>query len=165
MNGTPRYDVAVIGGGIVGIATAHALCERLRGSLVVLEAEAKLAGHQSGHNSGVIHSGLYYKPGSLKARNCVEGREPHVSLLRGARHPARALRQAGRRHARGASCRRSTSSSAAGARTASTACGGSRREEIRELEPHVAGIAGLHVPQTGIVDYPRVIERARRPGA
>ena len=75
MNGTPRYDVAVIGGGIVGIATAHALCERLRGSLVVLEAESKLGGHQSGHNSGVIHSGLYYKPGSLKARNCVEGRD------------------------------------------------------------------------------------------
>src|SRR5262249_56151737 len=53
VSATPRYDVAVIGGGIVGIATAHALCERLRGSLVVLEAEAKLAAHQSGHNSGV----------------------------------------------------------------------------------------------------------------
>jgi L-2-hydroxyglutarate oxidase len=154
---TPRYDVAVIGGGIIGIATAAALCERMRRSLVVLEAEARLAGHQSGHNSGVIHSGLYYKPGSLKARNCVEGRDlmyrfceqhgvPHercgkVVVATSARElPAldelerrgRANRLTGMRRLRG--------------------------EEIRELEPHVAGIAGLHVLETGIVDYPSVIE-------
>src|SRR5437588_6966261 len=72
------YDVAVIGGGIVGLATAQALVERCRLSLVVLEAEDRVAAHQSGHNSGVIHSGLYYKPGSLKARLCVEGREAMV---------------------------------------------------------------------------------------
>src|SRR5438067_414305 len=70
-----RYDVAVIGGGIVGLATALALTARYRLSLVVLEAEGRLAAHQTGHNSGVIHSGLYYKPGSLKATNCVQGRE------------------------------------------------------------------------------------------
>ena len=70
-----RCDIAVIGGGIVGLATAMALAERTRASVVVLEAEARLAAHQTGHNSGVIHSGLYYKPGSLKARNCVAGRE------------------------------------------------------------------------------------------
>src|SRR5271154_2776258 len=70
-----RYDVAIIGGGIVGLATALALPSRYRLSLIVLEAEDKLAAHQTGHNSGVIHSGLYYKPGSLKAKNCVEGRE------------------------------------------------------------------------------------------
>src|SRR5688572_11121909 len=69
------YDVAVVGGGIVGAATAMALVEGPRPSLIVIEAEDRLAAHQSGHNSGVIHSGLYYKPGSLKARNCVEGRE------------------------------------------------------------------------------------------
>src|SRR5688500_20301329 len=69
------YDVAIIGGGIVGMATAMALSPRLRDSLLVVEAEDRLAAHQTGHNSGVIHSGLYYKPGSLKARNCVEGRE------------------------------------------------------------------------------------------
>src|SRR5262249_60650334 len=69
-----RYAVAVIGGGIVGLATALGLTERYRASLVVLEAEGRLAAHQTGHNSGVIHSGLYYKPGSLKATNCVEGR-------------------------------------------------------------------------------------------
>ncbi|MBI4639344.1 MAG: FAD-dependent oxidoreductase, partial [Candidatus Tectomicrobia bacterium] len=71
-----QYDIAIIGGGIVGIATAMTLtASRPRLSLIVLEAEDRLAAHQTGNNSGVIHSGLYYKPGSLKARNCVEGRE------------------------------------------------------------------------------------------
>src|SRR5688500_14339969 len=70
-----QYDVVVIGGGIVGTATAMALLDQGVRAVVVLEAEDRLAAHQSGRNSGVIHSGLYYKPGSLKARNCVEGRE------------------------------------------------------------------------------------------
>ena len=69
------YDIAVIGGGIVGLATALALVRRGVTSLIVLEAADDIAAHQSGHNSGVIHSGLYYKPGSLKARLCIEGRE------------------------------------------------------------------------------------------
>src|SRR6056297_2546040 len=70
------YDVAVIGGGIVGAATAKALTEQSPGMrVVILEKEAHLAAHQTGNNSGVIHSGLYYRPGSLKARNCTEGRE------------------------------------------------------------------------------------------
>src|SRR6478736_4875290 len=70
-----RADVAVIGGGIVGLATAMALASDYSASVVVLEAEGTLAAHQTGNNSGVIHSGLYYKPGSLKARNCAEGRD------------------------------------------------------------------------------------------
>src|SRR5258706_5867952 len=70
---TDHYDIAIIGGGIVGLATAFRLIERGVRSLVVLEAEDRLAAHQTGHNSGVIHSGLYYAPGSLKARWCVEG--------------------------------------------------------------------------------------------
>ena len=69
------HDIAIIGGGIVGLGTALALSEQSAPRLVVLEAEGKLAQHQTGHNSGVIHSGLYYKPGSLKAKNCAEGRE------------------------------------------------------------------------------------------
>src|SRR5262245_17393253 len=72
---TATFDVAVIGGGIVGLATAWAALKRRNLSLVLIEAEKDLAQHQTGHNSGVIHSGLYYKPGSAKARNCVEGRE------------------------------------------------------------------------------------------
>ena len=68
------YDVVIIGGGIVGLATGHMLLKnnpRLR--LAVLEKEAKVGQHQTGHNSGVIHSGIYYKPGSLKAKNCRRG--------------------------------------------------------------------------------------------
>src|SRR5713101_3657115 len=76
---SPRYQVAIIGGGIVGMATARSLISDRRLALVVLEAEPRLAAHQTGNNSGVIHSGLYYKPGSLKATNCVEGRK---ALLR-----------------------------------------------------------------------------------
>ena len=74
--GPMTYDVAIIGGGILGLATARALLERFPSlSLVLCEKEAELATHQTGHNSGVIHSGIYYKPGSLKAELCVEGRE------------------------------------------------------------------------------------------
>src|SRR5437667_221851 len=69
------YDIAIIGGGIIGLATARALDERApRARLVILEKEAKLATHQTGNNSGVIHSGIYYKPGSYKAKLCVEGK-------------------------------------------------------------------------------------------
>src|SRR6266436_1566268 len=68
------FDIAIIGGGIVGLATARAILERApRTRLVMLEKEADIAQHQTGHNSGVIHSGIYYKPGSYKARLCVEG--------------------------------------------------------------------------------------------
>src|ERR687888_2690794 len=69
------HDIAIVGGGIVGLATARALRARLPGArLVLLEKEPRLAAHQTGHNSGVIHSGIYYKPGSYKARLCVEGK-------------------------------------------------------------------------------------------
>jgi len=66
-----RYDIAIIGGGIVGCAVGMSLSRSQDLSILLLEAEDKLAAHQTGNNSGVIHSGLYYKPGSLKARNCV----------------------------------------------------------------------------------------------
>src|SRR5258705_6311057 len=75
---TECFDVAVIGGGIVGLATAMALVSDYAASVIVLEAEGALASHQTGNNSGVIHSGLYYKPGSLKARLCTEGRKALV---------------------------------------------------------------------------------------
>ncbi len=80
MSDNKTYDVAIIGGGIVGMATALALSERPGLSMVVLEAESKLANHQTGNNSGVIHSGLYYKPGSLKATHCAAGREDMYSF-------------------------------------------------------------------------------------
>ena len=147
--------VVVIGGGIVGVATAMALAERVRVQL--LEAESELAAHQTGHNSGVIHSGLYYAPGSLKARTCVTGREllyrfceehgvpfercGKVVVATRPEQLARleALEQRGR----------------------ANGLGGLRRltpEEIRELEPHAKGVAGLFVAETGIVDFTKVTE-------
>jgi L-2-hydroxyglutarate oxidase len=153
-----RYDVAVIGGGIVGAATAMALLEETPGlSLVLLEKEARLAAHQTGHNSGVIHSGLYYRPGSLKAQNCTDGREalyafcaehavPHercgkvVVATREEELPQLAELE-----------RRGRQNGLAGLRRLDAA-------QLREFEPQVAGIAGLHVPQTGIVDYVAVTE-------
>jgi len=129
MNTTgPRFDFAVIGGGIVGLATAMTLLERSRRSLVVLEAEQRLAAHQSGHNSGVIHSGLYYNAGSLKARTCREGREALYQFCLEERVPANGL--AGLRRVEG--------------------------RALRDLEPEVAGLAGLWVEDTGVVDFAQV---------
>ncbi|HET7090862.1 MAG TPA: L-2-hydroxyglutarate oxidase [Anaerolineae bacterium] len=152
-----RYDVAIIGGGIVGLATALALASRARVSLVVLEAEAQLAAHQTGHNSGVIHSGLYYKPGSLKARNCVEGRQ---ALYRFCEEHGIAHELCGKIVV-------ATSEDELPAlnelerRGRENGLNGMRRlrgEEIRDYEPHAGGIAGLHVPETGIVDYVQVAQ-------
>lgn len=155
------HDVAIVGGGIVGMATALALSSLRSVKLVVLEAEDRLAPHQSGHNSGVIHSGLYYKPGSLKARNCVEGRKqlyrfcqehaiPHercgklVVATSQSELPALAELE-----------RRGQANGLEGLRRVS-------REELRDHEPYVAGIAGLHVAETGIVDYVQVTQAYAR---
>jgi L-2-hydroxyglutarate oxidase len=154
----PHFDVAVIGGGIVGTATAMALMEGSPGlSLVLLEKEDRLAAHQTGHNSGVIHSGLYYRPGSLKARNCTAGREelyrfcaehdiPHercgkvvVATREGELPALDELERRGRQN---------------GLKGIERLDGG----RLKEFEPHVAGIAGLFVPETGIVDFVRVTE-------
>ncbi len=137
------------------MATAMALATSSHPNLVVLEAEDRLAAHQTGNNSGVIHSGLYYKPGSLKARNCVEGRlamyrfcEEHniahencgkVVVATNQEELAALAKLEERGFANGLEdVRRLTA------------------EEIKEFEPHAAGIAGLHVPYTGIVDYIQV---------
>ena len=153
---TAKYDVAVIGGGILGMATARELLTRDPAlSLVVLEAEDRLAAHQTGNNSGVIHSGLYYKPGSLKARYCVEGRETMYQFCRehGIAHERCGKIVVATRSEHLPALqeleRRGRANGLQGLRTLSG-------EELREYEPHVAGIAGLHVPDTGIVDYPQV---------
>jgi L-2-hydroxyglutarate oxidase len=151
-----RCDVAVIGGGIVGLATARELLYRdpdLR--LTLLEAEDAVAGHQTGHNSGVIHSGLYYKPGSLKARYCVEGRE---ALYRFCAEHGVAHERCGKVVV--AVCeeelprldeleRRGLANGLQGLQRLDGA-------GLGEHEPHVRGIAGLRVRETGIVDFPQV---------
>jgi L-2-hydroxyglutarate oxidase len=153
------YDVAIVGGGIVGLATARELTARAPGlSLTVLEAEDRLAAHQSGHNSGVIHSGLYYKPNSLKARYCTEGRDAMYRFCRdyGIAHE---------RCGKVVVATRSEELPALEELKRRGQANGLHRirlldsRELREHEPHVAGIAGLLVPDTGIADYPAVVNR------
>src|SRR6185295_9789367 len=150
--------VVIIGGGIVGLATAYRLTERFPGARVcVLEKEPGVGRHQTGHNSGVLHCGLYYKPGSVKARLAVTGIRQMVEFCgeNGIPHEVcgklvvavddeevtrlRAL------HARGI------------ANGLAGLCW-MGRDEMREIEPHVGGVAALRVPQEGIVDYPKVCE-------
>ncbi|TMB01277.1 MAG: FAD-dependent oxidoreductase, partial [Deltaproteobacteria bacterium] len=132
-----------------------ALAVERRLSVVVLEAESRLAAHQSGNNSGVIHAGLYYKPGSLKARNCVEGREAMYRFcdehgIRAERCGKLVVATEERELPRLDELER---------RGRANGLEGLERlgpEGIREREPHAAGIAGLWVPQTGVVDFGQV---------
>ena len=157
MMNTQRYDVVIIGGGIVGLATAMALKTGSNIGLAVLEAEDRLAQHQTGHNSGVIHSGLYYRPGSLKARNCVVGRKAMYEFCQ----------EHGIAHERCGKVVVATDPSELPAldelerRGTANGLEGIRRlrpEEIHEYEPHTVGIAGLLVPETGIIDYKQVAQ-------
>jgi len=154
-------EVAVIGGGLVGLATALRLVESGHAGVVVLEAASHIAAHQSGHNSGVIHSGVYYKPGSLKAETCREGREAlyrfcatekiahrRCGKLVVATHPGELprldeLERRGR--ANGLRDLRRLGAS-----------------ELRAIEPEVAGLAGLWVAETGVVDFVQVAEAYAR---
>lgn len=164
-----QIDVVLIGGGIVGLATALALLDARPGtSLVVLEKEPELAAHQTGRNSGVIHSGLYYKPGSLKARTCLQGR---TLLERFCTEHGVPFERCGKvvvatRPEEAAQLeeleRRGRANGLSGVRRISTS-------ELREIEPQAAGVAALFVPETGIVDYRAVAsalarEIARRGG-
>lgn len=150
-----QYDIAIIGGGIVGMATAMALSTQIHPSLVVLEAEDHLAAHQTGHNSGVIHSGIYYKPGSLKARNCVEGRQAMYQFAEehGIAHDHCGKVIVATREEEIPALNRLEE------RGKANGIEGIQRLDpggIKEYEPYAAGIAGLHVPVTGIIDYTAV---------
>jgi (S)-2-hydroxyglutarate dehydrogenase len=154
----PRADILVIGGGLVGLATAWQLAQSLPGkSICLLEKESGPAAHQSGHNSGVLHSGIYYKPGSLKATNCREGKRAMqafctehgiafevcgkvIVATEESELPALATIEE-RGIANGVQCERIGP------------------ERLAELEPHVAGIAALHVPEAGIADYKGVARK------
>ena len=153
----PRSDFCVIGGGIVGLATAMTLLERCPGaSVVVIEKERVVAGHQTGHNSGVIHAGIYYPPGSLKARLCKAGavwtktfcREHQIPFAEpGKLIVATTAKELGRltvledrAHRNDLTVERIDA------------------VELRRREPHVSGLGALLLPRTGIVDYGKVSE-------
>ncbi len=154
-----KHDVIVVGGGIVGLATAHRLLEHRPGlRLLLLEKEPKLAAHQTGNNSGVLHSGLYYKPGSEKAKLSVSGLQQMIAFCR----------EHGVKHEQCGKIVVATSPEelprleSLWERGNANGLQGLRRltpEQIREIEPHAAGIAAIHVPQEGIVDYPAVCEK------
>lgn len=152
-----RVDLAVIGGGIVGLATAWRLAARFPGeSIVVLEKERDVGLHQTGRNSGVLHTGIYYRPGSLKAENCRSGKQAMEDFCREHGIPFEicgkvivatgegeipALEEIERR-----------------GRANQVVCRRIDVPTLRELEPHVRGVAALHVPEAGIVDFRRVAQ-------
>jgi L-2-hydroxyglutarate oxidase len=152
-------DLAVIGGGIVGCATALAVSTRNPDLKIALfEKESHLAAHQTGHNSGVIHAGLYYKPGSLKAKTCASGRE---ALYRFCKEHDIAHQRCGKvvvavdeseLPALEELERRGRANGLDGLQRLTAS-------ELHEHEPHVRGVAGLFVPQTGIVDYVHVTQK------
>jgi L-2-hydroxyglutarate oxidase LhgO len=151
-----RYDLAIVGGGIVALATAHALSERApRARLVILEKEPRLGQHQTGHNSGVLHSGIYYRPGSYKARLCVEGARLMAEFC--ATHGIRVDRcgkvivatrtdELPRLHAL---YERGTANGVPGLTLMDPA-------RLRDLEPHAAALKAIHSPSTAILDFSEV---------
>jgi len=152
------FDICIIGGGIVGLATAYQLSKKHpKLKLAVLEKETSLAKHQTGHNSGVLHTGIYYKPGSLKAINCRNGKKAMEQFCKeqGIEHELcgkiivalndeeiprmQNIFQRGQEN--GVNCKIIS------------------REEMLEIEPHVAGVQAIHVPKCGIVNYKQVCLR------
>lgn len=153
-----RLDFAVVGGGLIGLATARALLDRRPGArLAVFEKECELGLHQSGRNSGVVHAGVYYAPGSLKAQLCREGRAALFGFadqhdipytVRGkvivATSPSELPRLDELKQ-------RAVANGVQGARELDA-------DELRELEPHVAGFRALHVPESAVIDFHAVLD-------
>jgi L-2-hydroxyglutarate oxidase LhgO len=153
-----NYALAVVGGGIVGLATAYQFTRRFPGErIVLLEKEPQVGGHQSSHNSGVLHSGIYYKPGSLRALNCRAGKLAMEQFCREQTIPYdicgkvivavddREVPALERIFERG--------------QQNGVRCEMIGPERLQEIEPHAAGVRAIHVPEAGIVDYPGVCRR------
>lgn len=151
-------DVAIVGGGIVGLATAYRLTQRFPNvHAIVLEKEREIAQHQTGHNSGVLHSGIYYKPGSLRAQNCREGKLAMQQFCEAEKIPYELcgkvivavdpseLPQLERIYQRGLAN--------------GVNCSLIDKDRLQEIEPHARGIKAIHVPEAGIIDYRQVSER------
>jgi len=154
-----RFDMVVIGGGIVGLSTAMQACRRFpKLRLLLVEKEDRVARHQSGHNSGVIHSGIYYKPGSLKAKLCVEGAAAMAAFCREHDIPveicgkivvATSAEEIPRLQGL---LERGQANGIAGLKLLDKA-------QASEIEPHCGGVGWLHVPGTGITDYVAVCQK------
>ncbi len=159
--GMKQNDVLVVGSGIVGLATAYQLLiENPELKLTILEKEVSVAAHQTGNNSGVIHSGIYYKPGSLKAKNCIEGYETLIQFCQQENiefdlcGKIIVATKASELPALETLYQRGAMNGLQGLKYLS-------ETEIKEYEPHCIGIKGIFVPQTGIVNYKQVCEKLR----
>lgn len=152
------FDIAIIGGGIVGLATGLTILKKdPRLKVAIIEKENQVAKHQTGNNSGVIHSGLYYKPGSLKAKNCIRGYQLLIDFCEteGVPYEITGKVVVATKEEQipllSKLLERGLENGLQGSRSISMA-------ELKEYEPHCTGVAALHVPQTGIVDYKLVAE-------
>jgi L-2-hydroxyglutarate oxidase len=156
---TEAYDIIVIGGGIVGLSVAREVTRQFpRLRLALVEKETRVGTHQTGHNSGVIHSGVYYKLGSMKARMCVEGAAAMVEFCREHGVPFKicgkvivATSEEERPRLQDLLAR-GQANGVAGLRMLGPV-------ELREIEPHATGVAALHVPGTGVTDFAKVCEK------
>lgn len=153
------YDITIIGAGIVGLATAYRLLQQKPSfKISVVDKEPEVATHQTGHNSGVIHSGIYYKPGSQKAQNCREGYATLLEFCRKHDIPHEICGKvivATRNEELGlldSILKRGLANGLDGIRKIDAA-------ELKEIEPHAQGKAAIWVPQTGIINYKRVAEK------
>jgi L-2-hydroxyglutarate oxidase len=157
-----KYDVIIIGAGLVGLSTGYQLkIKNPELNIAILEKEADVAKHQSGNNSGVIHSGIYYKPGSLKAKNCIEG---YKSIIDFAQEHNISYDLCGKiivaKNEKELPLldniyKRGIENGLQNLQYLS-------REEFREIEPHCEGVKAIRVPQTGIIDYPAVAQTLKK---
>jgi L-2-hydroxyglutarate oxidase len=162
MNGNTDFDIVIIGGGIVGLASAYKIMKshpRIR--IAVLEKEEKVATHQTGHNSGVIHSGLYYRPGSTKAITCIEGRKQLVEFAKKYKIPHKICGKI----IVATKAKELTNLETILSNGQESNIEGIEKigpEQIKDIEPFCEGIAGILVPCTGIIDFTKVAEKLVR---
>ena len=153
------YDIAIVGGGIVGLATAYKLQQKFNSlNIAVIEKEDKLAFHQTGHNSGVIHSGLYYKPGSYRAKNCVQGRKQIVAFAQqhGVKHDVCGKIVVATDESEFPRLEKIRNNGNANGLKGVEIIG---PERIKEIEPYIEGKKALWVPESGIIDFAGVTNK------
>ncbi len=153
------FDIIVVGGGIVGLASAYKIARNHPGiSIAVLDKEEQIASHQTGHNSGVIHSGLYYKPGSYKARNCTRGRRELVDFAKEHGIPFEICGKiiVATKEKELANLEQVFNNGLENEIEGIETIG---PDEIKEIEPSCGGIAGIRVPCTGIIDFTEVAKK------
>ena len=154
-----KYDIAIIGGGIVGLATAYQIQKEFpKVNLIILEKESKLASHQTGRNSGVIHSGLYYKPDSLRAKNCVKGREQLIEFAKenNIAHDicGKIVLATNQEEAK-----RLEALKINGEKNGLEGLKMLSPKEFKKIEPNTEGVAALWVPHSGIINYKSVCNK------